>query len=336
MTTKMLLILGPSFFPGGSGNSLGIYAILGHMRTAVFRGSVCSLIRGWKPRADVLGGLVGISFILLVTTISSSAGPENGWTNPSRPAFSVISNHAVVARTGVLGHALYYTGYRTEGVHNFRGPIFVAPRWRSNPENVGQNSMSSVAEPRTQDVTPQAKDPNRMIAPQSLMSRGQGTTPSSISPPHNPISPPHNPISPPANPINRPNGLNPQTPSAMERSATAANINHKFQQAENKVGNEPGRSLDRRNRLEQSRVFFVGLIDAGYPLSLLDTWCDDLLDDQVDTGMPIDLIDSYWGQPISTQEYEEYYTPYDVCTYQTPNGDYRQVTFQNGVVTPGL
>jgi hypothetical protein len=303
------------------------------MRTAAFRGSVCSLIRGWKPRASVLGGLVGISFILLVTTISSSAGPENGRTNPSRPAFSVISNHAVVARTGVLGHALYYTGYQTQGVHNFRAPIMVAPRWRSNPENVGQNPMSSAAEPRNQDIT--SEGPNSMI-PQSLMPRGQGTTPSSISPRHNPISPPHNPISPPANPINRPNGLNPQTPSPMERSTTAANINHKFQQAENKVGNEPWRSPDRRNRLEQSRAFFIGLIDAGYPLSLLDTWSDDLLDDQVDTGMPIDLIDSYWGQPISSQQYEEYYTPYDVCTYQTPDGNYRQVTFQNGVVAPGL
>jgi hypothetical protein len=55
----------------------------------------------------------------------------------------------------------------------------------------------------------------------------------------------------------------------------------------------------------------------------------------VDTGMPVDLVDSYWGQPVSSQEYEEYYTPYQVCTYQTPDGNYRQVTFQNGVVAPG-
>jgi hypothetical protein len=306
------------------------------MRTAAFRGSVCSLIGGSKPRADVLGGLVGISFILLVTTISSSAGPENGRIDPSPPAFSVMGNHAVVTSTRVMGHALYYPGYRTAGARNFSAPMVVAPRWRSNPENVGQNPMSGAAEPRTQDATPQAKDPNAMVAPQSLSPRGQGTTPSSISPPHNPISPLRNPMSPPANPIVRPNGFSAQTPSAMERSKTAANINHKFEQAENKERNEPWRSPDRRDRLERSRVFFITLIDDGYPLPLLDTWCDDLLDDEVDAGMPIDLVDSYWGQPISTQEYVEYYTPYQVCTYQTPDGNYRQVTFQNGVVTRGM
>jgi hypothetical protein len=175
-----------------------------------------------------------------------------------------------------------------------------------------------------------------MVAPGSLSRRGEGTTPSSISPPRNPISQPRNPISPPANPISPPNGLNSQTPSASERSETAANINHKFEQAENKAGNEPWRSPDRRDRLERSRAFFIGLIDAGYALPLIDNWCDDLLDDQVDAGMPENLVDSYWGQPVSTQQYEEYYTPYQVYTYQTPDGNYRQVTFQNGVVTQGL
>ncbi len=306
------------------------------MRTAAFRGSVCSLIGGSKPRADVLGGLVGISFILLVTTISSSAGPENGRIHPSQPSFSVMGNHAVVTSTRVMGHALNYTGYRTVGARNFNAPMVVAPRWRSNPENVGQNPMSGVADPRTQDATPQLKDPNPMVAPKSLSPRGEGTTPSTISPPHNPISPLHNPISPPANPIHPPSGIQPQTPSATERSETAANINHKFQQAETKERNEPWRSHDRRDRLERSRVFFITLIDAGYPLQLLDTWCDDLLDDQVDAGMPVDLVDSYWGQPVSTQQYEEYYTPYQVCTYETPDGNYRQVAFQNGVVTQGL
>jgi hypothetical protein len=234
-----------------------------------------------------------------------------------------------------MGHALIYTGYRTVGARNFSAPMVATPRWRSNPENAIQNATSSVAEPKTQDATPPAKDPNPTVAPQSLSPRGQGTTPSSISPPHNPISPTRNPIGPSINPIIPPNGLNPQTPSAMERSETAANINHKFEQAENKERNEPRRSPDRRERLERSRVFFIGLIDAGYPLQLLDTWCDDLLDDQVDAGMPVDLVDSYWGQPVSSQEYVEYYTPYQVCTYQTPDGNYRQVTFQNGVVTPG-
>jgi hypothetical protein len=322
----VLLILGWSFLPRGVGTRWE-FMLYYSMRTAAFRGWVCSLIGGSKPRADVLGGLVGISFILLVTTISSSAGPENGRIHPSRPVFSVMGNHAVVTSTRVMGHALSYTGYRA---------MVVAPRRQSNPENVAQNATSGVAESRTQDETHEAKDPNPMVAPQSISPRGQGTTPSSISPPHNPINPPRNPISPPANPIIPPNGFNPQTPSAMERSETAANINHKFEQAENKERNEPLRSPDRRDRLERSRTFFITLIDSGYPLSLLDTWCDDLLGDEVDAGMPIDLVDSYWGEPISTQQYVEYYTPYQVCTYQTPGGNYRQVTFQNGLVTQGL
>jgi len=297
------------------------------MRTAAFRGSVCSLIGGWRPRADVLGGLIGISFILLVTTISSSAGPENGRIGVSRPAFSAMGNNGGMTRAGAMGHALNYPGYRMDAL-NVRGPLVAVPRWRSNQENVAENPVPGVTEPRSQDTTPQPKDPNPMVAPQSLLPRRQGTTPASISPPHNPISPPRNPI----NPLP---GLNPQRPSAAEQSETLANINHKFEQAENRERNEPGRSPDRRDRLERSRVFFIGLIDEGYPLQQVDTWCDDLLDDQVDTGMPVDLVDSYWGQPVSSQEYEEYYTPYQVCTYQTADGDYRQVTFQNGVVVPG-
>src|SRR5260370_1769203 len=183
------------------------------MRTAAFRGSVCSVIGGSKPGADVLSGLVGILFFLLVTTISSSAGSENGLIHPSRPAFSVLGNHAVVTSTRVMGHALNYTGYRTAGSGNFRAPMVVAPRWRSNPENVDQNPMSVVPEQRTQDAAPQLKDPNPMVAPQSLSPRGQGTTSSTIGPPRNPISHLHNPISPPANPIHPPSGIQAQTPS---------------------------------------------------------------------------------------------------------------------------
>jgi hypothetical protein len=297
------------------------------MRTAAFRGSVCSLIGGSRPRAGVLGGLIGISFILLVTTISSSAGPENGQIRVSRPALSAMGNQGGMTRARVMGHALNYPGYRMDAV-NVRGPLVVAPRWRSNQENVTENPTQGVTEPRSQDATPQPKDPNPMVAPQSLSPRSQGTTPGSISPPHNPIHLP-------ANPINPLPGLNPRGPSAAERSETTANINHKFEQAENKERNDPSRSPDRRDRLERSRVFFIGLIDDGYPLQVLDTWCDDLLNDQVDTGMPVDLVDSYWGEPVSSQDYVEYYNPYQVCTYQTPDGNYRQVTFQNGVVAPG-
>jgi hypothetical protein len=47
----------------------------------------------------------------------------------------------------------------------------------------------------------------------------------------------------------------------------------------------------------------------------------------------MDLVDTYWGQPVATQEIVEYYVPYEVCTYRTADGDYRQVTYKNRVVS---
>jgi hypothetical protein len=77
----------------------------------------------------------------------------------------------------------------------------------------------------------------------------------------------------------------------------------------------------------------VNLIDLGYAPSLVDSWCDDLLDDEVVDGMPMDLVDLYWGPPVATQEFVEYYTPYELCTYRTAQDDYRQVTYNNRIVS---
>jgi hypothetical protein len=38
---------------------------------------------------------------------------------------------------------------------------------------------------------------------------------------------------------------------------------------------------------------------------------------------------------VSSQDYVEYYVPYEVCTYETPQGQYIQITYQNDVVTQG-
>ena len=75
------------------------------------------------------------------------------------------------------------------------------------------------------------------------------------------------------------------------------------------------------------------LIDLGYASLIVDICCDNLLDDQIDGGMPMDLVHAYLGQPVDTQEFIEYYVPYEVCTYRTADGDYRQVTYKNGVVS---
>jgi len=168
-----------------------------------------------------------------------------------------------------------------------------------------------------------------------------------ISPPKNPIAPPADPITPPtslgfssqtgqgANGVSGMPGMPQnalQTQSGQDSSATRARIQHEFQVAEDKSNHQSGAGPGRRNRLQQTFVFFTGLIDLGYPPPLLDTWCEDLLADQVDAGMPMGLIDQYWGQPVSAQDYVEYYVPYEVCNYETSEGEYIQVIYQNGVV----
>jgi hypothetical protein len=47
----------------------------------------------------------------------------------------------------------------------------------------------------------------------------------------------------------------------------------------------------------------------------------------------MDLVDTYWGQPVDTQEFVEYYVPYEFYTYRTDDGNYHQVTYKDGVVS---
>jgi hypothetical protein len=257
---------------------------------------------------------MSVGLLSLAISVSASAGSPASDTQQSRAGIYAAGAPVLAPRGRMAALGFYYVGYRPGELRAYRGPLVVAPRWRHNQAGIAQEPANNVAKARTQDAGPELNGANLSVASQSL-SAAQGTA---------------------QKPINLPPGVKPQVATPAERSEAATNINQKFQQAENKMANKPWTSPDRRNRLEQSRVFFITLIGWGYPLSLLDTWCDDLLDDQVDVGMPIDLIDSYWGQPVSTQDYVEYYNPYEVCTYQTPDGDYRQVTFQNGIVTQSM
>ena len=89
---------------------------------------------------------------------------------------------------------------------------------------------------------------------------------------------------------------------------------------------------ERQSRLDRCRAFLVNLIYVGYAPDLVYSWTDDLLNDEVVDGMPTDLVDLYWGAPIYTQDFVEYYVPYENRYYRTPAGDYRQLTFANNVV----
>jgi hypothetical protein len=259
------------------------------------------------------GGLMRIAWISLGISVSAWTDLQAWDIHQSRRIVPAVGGR-ILAPSGSMGvRGLYYNGYRPGGVPAYRGPLVVAPRWRQDQAGAVQDPANHVAN-GAQGAGTQSNAANLSAASPSLSS-AQGTA---------------------RKPINLPPGVKPQVTTPAERSQAVANIKQKFQQAENKMSNQPWARPERRNRLEQSCVCFIALIDWGYPLSLLDTWCDDLLDDQVDPGMPADLVDAYWGQPVSTQEYEEYYTPYEVYTYQTPDGNYRQVTFQNGVVAQGM
>ena len=279
------------------------------MQTVGFRLPACSSIEGSEPRTGFLGGLMKVVLITLAIS-ASSTGLQAADTHPEQTGVPAAGSRVLAPHARMAVRGFYYTGYRPGEVRANRGPLVIAPRWRQNQARVAQDPANSIAKARAQVSEPQLNGANLSVASQSLSAAQR--------------------------PVNLPPGVKPQVSTPAERSQAAASINEKFNQAENKMANKPSAWPDRRNRLERSRVYFITLIDWGYPFSLLDTWCDDLLDDQVDVGMPVDLIDSYWGQPVSTQDYVEYYNPYQVCTYQTPDGNYRQVTFQNGVVTQAM
>jgi hypothetical protein len=259
-----------------------------------------------------------VLFILFAISVSALMSLEASDVHQSRAGSAAPGGRVLASGGRTIAHGFYYNGYRPGEVQGYRGPLVSDPRSRQNQAGAAQEPTNNVAKARAKDSGPQLNGAN-LSATSQLRSSSQGSA---------------------QRRINLPPGVKPQVATPAERSQAAANLNQKFQQAENKMANQlwrtPDSRTDRRNRLEQSRAYLLGLIDWGYPLSLLDTWCDDLLDDQVDVGMPNDLIDSYWGQPVSTQDYEEYYSPYEVSTYLTPDGNYRQVTFQNGVVAQAM
>jgi hypothetical protein len=259
-----------------------------------------------------------VVFILFAISVSASISLQASDIHQSRAGIATPGGRILPSGGRTIAHGFYYNGYRPGEVRGDRGPLVYDPRSRQNQAGAAQNPTNDVAKARSKNSVSQLNGTNLSATSQSLSS-SQGSAQGGIK---------------------LPPGVKPRLATPAERSQATANINQKFQQAENKMANQlwrtPDSRTDRRNRLEQSRAYFIGLLDWGYPLSLLDTWCDDLLDDQVDVGMPNDLIDSYWGQPVSTQDYEEYYNPYEVCTYLTPDGNYRQVTFQNGVVAQAM
>jgi hypothetical protein len=233
-----------------------------YMQTGGFRGPACSFFGGFRPGAGFSSGLVKVGLFSLAISVSASAGSLASNPRQSRPGMPVVGARIFAPRAAMAVSGSYYTGYRPGEFRGNQGPLVYAPRPGENQASVAEDPLNNVAKARTQDPTRQSEATNLSALSRSL-SPAQGTA---------------------QRPINLPAGVKPQVTTPAERSQAAGNINQKFQQAVNKMASKPWTSPDRRNRLEQSRVYFIGLIDWGYPLTLLDTWCDDLLDDQVDVG----------------------------------------------------
>jgi hypothetical protein len=265
-------------------------------------------------RSNFFGRLACIVFVFGSTTSLCFAGhgSQGGDVGP------VHHNGFNAPHGGLVAHYPYLNGYRGEAMEHpgYRGPL-VAPnretvRSRNGSVPSPTNQMGAI---RQQEVRPQTRDLNPPSTGRPFGAPGQGPRRDSTE-----INAQKSEI--------RAQHLSPN-PSESEARAS---INEKFQRYENKFASDP-RMADRRERLNRTRGFFVNLIDLGYAPLTVDSWCDDLLDDRVDDGMPMDLVDSYWGQPVDTQEFVEYYVPYELYTYLTPDGNYHQVTYKNGVVS---
>jgi hypothetical protein len=290
------------------------------MKTCFSTGSPCP-----GARWNFLGRFACITFVFASTTSLSLAGPQDGGGHASRGSFtrSVPRVAFNAPHGGVAARNPYLNGSPGEPMEHpeYRGPLVGANRETGGNRNGfvprPTNPMSTV---RRQEGVPQTREPSPPELIRPFGARGQGRHRDSGA-------------------IIGHSGENGVQHLSPNRAASEddARINEKFQRYENKFASYPQVFGDRRERLERTRAFFFNLIGLGYAPFTVDNWCDDLLDDRVDDGMPMDLVDTYWGQPVDTQDFVEYNVPYELYTYRSDDGNYHQVTYREGVVsTPNV
>jgi hypothetical protein len=268
-----------------------------------------------EARSSFLGRLARIAFVYGSTISLSFAGYHDGDVRGSRSFAGPILRLGFTASNSNVAAGYPYLG-RTMGYPQYRGPL-VAP----NRESVGSGNVfvpspaSQTGTTRRQEVVAQPRDPDphAAVGPFGVATQGAPRDSAEIDAHRSKIMSQHLSANPAA-------------------SEARARINEKFQRYENNSASNLRISGDRKESLSRARVFLLNLIDLGDAPLMVDSWCDDLLNDQIDDGMPMDLVDAYWGQPVDTQEFVEYYVPYEVCTYRTADGGYRQVTYKNRVV----
>src|SRR5271166_6393189 len=271
-----------------------------------------SAVTGYPgARSHFLGRLACIAFVSGSTISLSFAGFPDGGVRGSGGSFvGPVQRIGFTASHGNVGaHNRYARGYRGGMGYSEDRRSLVA----LNRETVGSRNgfvpspASQIGKIRGQEVIPQTRDLNPPAAARAFGPPSQGPQLGS------------------AETNARRSEIGSQHLSANPAASDArARINDKFQRYENKFASDLRISDARREPLNRARAFLLNLIDLGYAPLMVDNWCDALLSDQIDDGMPMDLVDAYWGQPVETQEFVEYYVPYEVCTYRTADGDYRR------------
>src|ERR1700730_5267176 len=281
-----------------------------------------STVTGYPgARSNFLGRLACIAFVFGSTISFSFAGFQDGGVHGSRGSF--VGPVQRIGFTAPHDSVAVYNPY----LSRYRGGTMRYPEYRGalvvpNRETVGSRNgfvpspASQIGTIRRQEAAPHTRDLNPPASARPFGAAPQAPQRDSaeINAQRSEIGSQHLSADPAA-------------------SEGRARDNETFQRNDNKFASDPLISDDRRDRLNRTRVFLLNLIDLGYASLIVDSWCDDLLDDQIDDGMPMDLVDAYWGQPVDTQEFVEYYVPYEVRTYRTADGDYRQVTYKNRVVS---
>ena len=264
------------------------------------------LSRGSASRGLSFEPLLWITVVFMSSVSLAGAGVrgvaelKNGFGERA----STLSHYGPVSRE--------YSDRRTG---DFRNEAGLAPAVK-NPGGVILNRMGAVGVPENQDQAPRTQESATSTALRSNFqdqkSRGiAGTTSTNVT-------------------MGEPSATSQAKYEAQNR------INERFGEYAKKLAGSwrfsVAEKAERMGRLDRCRAFLVNLIYVGYVPSLVDSWSDDLLDDEVVDGMPMDLVDLYWGPPIYVQDFVEYYVPYENRGYRTPAGGYRQVTFANNVV----
>lgn len=133
--------------------------------------------------------------------------------------------------------------------------------------------------------------------------------------------------------------LKPVTKNSTEWKSRRESVQHRFDVLSEKFSSKTV-TVEKteefrihRERIGKTRDYFFGLIDLGVPPVLIDSWADAVVENEIITGMPTDLVMNYWGTPIGTEAVLVAGVPQEVWTYETSPGRKIHITVREKTVT---